>query len=59
MQCPRCSEQLQNVVEYINENNDEGFLYVRQYYCTNCKSGLTENFNNIGLFRSEWIDFNV
>ena len=57
MQCPRCNDKLENIVEYITE--DEDYIFTRQYYCSNCKSGLTEHFDKVGLFRSEWIDFNV
>ena len=57
MQCPRCNYKLENIVEYITE--DEDYIFTRQYYCSNCKSGLTEHFDKVGLFRSEWIDFNV
>jgi transcriptional regulator NrdR family protein len=57
MQCPRCLEKLQNVIEYYIQEED--FTYTRDYYCMKCKSSLIEHFDERGLFRSEWIDFNV
>jgi hypothetical protein len=57
MQCPMCLEKLQNVIEYYIQEED--FIYTRDYYCMKCKSSLIEHFDERGLFRSEWIDFNV
>jgi hypothetical protein len=57
MKCPRCSFQLQNIVEYFTEENK--FVYSKEYYCTVCKSSTIERFDEQGLFSSEWIDFNV
>ena len=57
MLCPRCSHRLQNVTEYVIE--DENFIYVREYFCATCKCAMIEKFDDVGLFRSEWIDFNV
>lgn len=58
MQCPRCDNKLQSVVEYITEKEDE-FIYTKDYYCSKCKSSTVEHFDKQGLFSSEWIDFNV
>jgi hypothetical protein len=57
MLCPRCSIKMQNVVEYILQENE--FKYIKNFYCTKCKSAVTEVFDDIGLASSEWIDFNV
>lgn len=57
MQCPRCTGKLDNVIEYVIEEIE--FSYIREYYCSRCQSSLTEYFDNYGLFKSEWIDFNV
>lgn len=57
MLCPRCSYRLQNVTEYVIE--DENFIYVREYFCATCKCAMIEKFDDVGLFSSEWIDFNV
>jgi len=52
-----CAFQLQNIVEYFTE--EKGFVYSKEYYCTQCKSSTIECFDEQGLFSSEWIDFNV
>lgn len=57
MTCPRCSSRAQNIVEYIIEQED--FIYMKEYYCTQCKSCVIEKFNSRGFMNSEWIDFNV
>ena len=48
---------MQNIVEYILEEDE--FKYIKSFYCTKCKSAVTEIFDQIGLASSEWIDFNV
>lgn len=57
MQCPRCSNKTQNIVEYIIEEED--FIYMKEFYCTKCKSCVIERFDAHGFVNSEWIDFNV
>ena len=57
MNCPRCNHKLENIVEYIDQTDQ--FEYVKEYYCTKCKSSTIERFDEQGLFASEWIDFNV
>jgi len=57
VECPRCAYRLQNVTEYVIE--EDKFIYVREYFCSHCKGAVVESFDDIGLVRSEWIDFNV
>lgn len=57
MNCPRCSHNLENVIEFFTNENQ--FIYTKEYYCTKCKSSTIEHFDAQGLFKSEWIDFNV
>lgn len=57
MECPRCQEKMQNVVEYFTEH--EEFIYSKEFYCTRCKSCVIDHFDKSGLIGSEWIDFNV
>jgi hypothetical protein len=56
MTCPRCSAKMQNIIEYIVQQNNN---FIREYYCSNCKGSLVEKFDSQGLISSEWIDFNV
>lgn len=57
MNCPRCNGNLENVIEFFT--NEDQFVYTKEYYCTKCKSSTIEHFDGQGLFKSEWIDFNV
>jgi hypothetical protein len=57
MQCPRCLEKMQNIVEYFTEQED--YIYTKEFYCTKCKSCVIEHFDKQGFIGSEWIDFNV
>ena len=57
MNCPRCDNSMQNVIEYYTDKNK--FVYSKEYYCTRCKSGVIERFDQAGLIGSEWVDFNV
>jgi len=58
MLCPRCSFKMENIVEYVTEE-EEAFLYSKEYFCGKCKCCVIERFDQIGLKGSEWIDFNV
>lgn len=57
MKCPRCDCNLQIITEYITESDK--YIITRDYYCYKCKSAVVEDFDDCGLFSSEWIDFNV
>lgn len=57
MHCPRCANKVQNIIEYIIE--EDVFIYTKEYYCSTCKSSLIERFDGRGLINAEWIDFNV
>lgn len=57
MECPRCFEKMENVVEYFEQ--EPKFIYTKDFYCSKCKSVIIEQFDEQGLSSSEWIDFNV
>jgi transposase-like protein len=57
MSCPRCGSQTQNVTEYVTQ--EEKTVYVKEYYCSKCKSSSIDFYDEQGFFKSEWIDFNV
>lgn len=56
MSCPRCNSQTQTIMEYIQATDK---VYVRDIYCSNCKSVVVEKFFNDNTYSSEWIDLNV
>lgn len=56
MQCPRCSNRMENVVEYFIQEPE--FIYSKEFYCTKCKSAVIEHFDDKGFYATEWIDFN-
>ena len=56
MYCPRCESKCSLVSEHYDFTNNN---LVRDSFCTNCKSGIIENFYDSGKYSSEWIDFNV
>lgn len=49
MDCPRCNNKVQNIVEYFTD--DKEFLYYKEYYCTKCKSSVIETYDKSGLKR--------
>ena len=57
MTCPRCAAQTQSITEYVSQ--EEKTLYIKERYCTQCKSSTVDFFDEQGFFKSEWIDFNV
>jgi hypothetical protein len=56
MNCPRCDARMTLVSEYYDF---EESLFFRDLYCSICKSGIFEKFQENGRYSSEWIDFNV
>lgn len=56
MNCPRCEGKCSVISEYYNFEIN---TLTRDMFCSNCKSGITENFYENGKYSSEWIDFNV
>lgn len=55
MYCPRCQCKLSSLVEYFDF--EQHFLE-RDYYCSTCKSAVTEKFHEDGSYESDWLDFN-
>jgi hypothetical protein len=59
MNCPRCNYGLTLMFEKkTKRKTDKVPILTKDYYCLQCKSGLSEVYTNGDMFHSEWIDFN-
>lgn len=59
MQCPRCNFEMSLISEKrYTRKKDKAKMLSSDYYCTNCKSGISNTSANGESFHSEWIDFN-
>lgn len=59
MNCPRCESQLSLILSKKQKRkSDKAVIISKDYYCTYCKSAVSEMFINDEKFQSEWIDFN-
>lgn len=59
MYCPRCESNLSLISERKQKRkSDKAKVLSRDFYCTYCKSAVSEIFINGEKFQSEWIDFN-
>lgn len=59
MNCPRCDAQLSLISEKKHtRKSDKAKVMSKDYYCTYCKSAVSEFYVNGEKSQSEWIDFN-
>jgi transposase-like protein len=59
MNCPRCNSTMSLMSEKrYTRKEDKAKMLSTDYYCTNCKSGISNVSANGESFHSEWIDFN-